>query len=63
MNATTTSPYTPGDPVLALLDRGGDRYWLPGTIRSVDADAARVDFAEGRARRVPLSRLRLGAVR
>jgi len=59
----TTHPYAPGDAVLALFERSGERYWLPGVVRSVDTGAARVDFGATRPRRVPFSRLRLGAAR
>lgn len=55
--------FVPGDPVLALHTRAGERYWRPGVVRSVDAAAARVDLGEARLRRIPLKRLRLGAAR
>ena len=55
-------PYTPGDPVLALHQRGGDRYWLPGVVRSVGPASARVDLG-GEVRSVRIDRLRLGAAR
>jgi hypothetical protein len=57
------SIYTPGDPVLALQSRAGERYWRPGVVRSVGASAARVDLGEARPRRIPYSRLRMGAGR
>jgi hypothetical protein len=56
-------PYMPGDPVVALHVRGGDRYWLPGVVRSVGPTGATVDLGRTRSRRIPYSRLRLGAVR
>jgi hypothetical protein len=55
--------FVPGDPVLALHSRAGERYWLPGVVRSVGTNGARVDLAGGRPRRVPFSRLRPGATR
>ena len=58
-----SNPFTPGDPVLALHRRGGERYWVPGVVRSVDSSAARVELSGGGPRRVPFSRLRLGAPR
>jgi hypothetical protein len=58
-----TSIYLPGDPVLALESRAGERYWRPGVVRSVGAAAARVDLGEARPRRIPFSRLRMGAGR
>jgi hypothetical protein len=57
------SIYAPGDTVLALHTRGGERYWRPGVVRSVGASAARVDLGEARPRRIPFARLRLGAGR
>jgi hypothetical protein len=60
---TKTHPFLPGDPVLALQDRAGERYWQPGVVRSVGQRAARVDLGTGEPRRVAFSRLRLGAVR
>jgi hypothetical protein len=58
-----TAIYAPGDPVLALHNRRGERYWRPGVVRSVGASAARVDLGEARPRRIPFSRLRMGAGR
>jgi hypothetical protein len=58
----TSSPYIPGDAVLALQVRGRDRYWVPGVVRSVGATGVRVDLG-GDVRRVKLERLRLGAAR
>lgn len=55
-------PYIPGDAVLALQVRGGDRYWVPGVVRSVGSTSVSVDVG-GRVRRMPLERLRLGAAR
>lgn len=55
--------YSPGDHVLALRNRGGERYWLPGVVRSVNSSSARVDFGGAGPSSVPLSRLRLGAAR
>ena len=52
--------YIPGDQVLALQVRGGDRYWLPGVVRSVGTTSVKVDVGTG-VRRVPLERVRLGA--
>jgi hypothetical protein len=58
-----TSIYAPGDLVLALDSRAGERYWRPGVVRSIGASAARVDLGDARPRRVPFSRLRMGAGR
>ena len=58
-----TSFYVPGDPVLALQSRAGERYWIPGVVRSVGTSAARVDLGEARPRRIPFSRLRMSAGR
>jgi hypothetical protein len=55
--------YLPGDPVLTLQSRAGERYWRPGVVRSVGASAARVDLGEAQPRRIPFSRLRMGAGR
>ena len=55
--------FIPGDPVLALHSRAGERYWVPGVVRSVEPGAARVELGGSRTRRVPFSRLRLGAPR
>jgi hypothetical protein len=63
VSTETTHLFAPGDSVLALLDRDGARLWQPGTIRSVGPEAARVDLGGPRPRQVPLSRLRLSAVR
>lgn len=56
-------PYVPGDPVVALQVRGGDRYWLPGVVRSLGPTAASVDLGAAGSRRIPYARLRLGAAR
>jgi hypothetical protein len=53
--------YIPGDPVLALHSRAGESYWRPGVVRSVERTAARVDLGGPTPRRIPFSRLRLGA--
>jgi hypothetical protein len=58
-----TNIYAPGDPVLALESRAGERYWRPGVVRSIGPSAARVDLGEARPRRVPFTRLRMGAGR
>jgi hypothetical protein len=59
----SSNPFIPGDPVLALVSRSGERYWLPGVVRSVGTGGARVDFASAAPARVPFSRLRLGEAR
>ena len=58
-----TNIYAPGDTVLALQSRAGERYWRPGVVRSVGASAARVNLGEAQPRRVPFARLRMGAAR
>ena len=59
----TQTMYTPGDHVLALCARNGERYWRPGVVWSVNSATARVDLGGPGPSRIPLSRLRLGATR